>query len=348
MHLLIGLRARPSHSVWRCMTYGRRQDLLGEWTMDRTNTPGPRPVLHMSADALLSPSRSLKSRYPVFGGGRPLGFGLDLRPTAERRGRRGRPLLAGWEALTQPQRHPAASLASAATHVAILLLALFFPRSEHKDTAGRVESQSRSVRMVYLLPKEVKPKPRPQHQVMPAFAAPVSRPGQESPSPTTTEAAPEHDAPAATSPQPRPRTGEAGRSSTVEREDAMVSEARRLFGPKAHTGATLAGPVAAGLGGAERRWHSMRLEWRRSTPYRGPEHRRDRGYRAHRIERPSHCRSISPAPRQRLGHLRRCVGAIPSDLPSCAGGCLPQPTGPGHRSRVPGPDHDTRNGISVG
>jgi hypothetical protein len=229
------------------MTYGRRQDLLGEWTMDRTNTPGPRPVLHMSADALLSPSRSLKSRYPVFGGGRPLGFGLDLRPTAERRGRRGRPLLAGWEALTQPQRHPAASLASAATHVAILLLALFFPRSEHKDTAGRVESQSRSVRMVYLLPKEVKPKPRPQHQVMPAFAAPVSRPGQESPSPTTTEAAPEHDAPAATSPQPRPRTGEAGRSSTVEREDAMVSEARRLFGPKAHTGATLAGPVAAGL-----------------------------------------------------------------------------------------------------
>jgi hypothetical protein len=183
----------------------------------------------------------------VFGGGRPLGFGLDLRPAAERRGRRGRPLLAGWEALTQPRRHPAASLASAAAHAAILLLALFFPRSEPKDAARQVESQSRSVRMVYLLPKEAHPKPRPQHQVKPAFAGPVSRPEPESPSPMTTEAAPERDAPAAMSPQPEHRTGEAGRSAPVEREDAMVSEARRLFGPKAHTGATMAGPVAAGL-----------------------------------------------------------------------------------------------------
>ena len=111
-----------------------------------------------------------------------------------------------------------------------------------------MESQSRSVRMVYLLPKEVNPRPKPQHQVRPpAFAEAVSRPKLEFPSPTTTEAAPEHDAPAAMSPQPRRRTGEAGRSSTVEREDAMVSEARRLFGPKAPTGATMAGPVAAGL-----------------------------------------------------------------------------------------------------
>ena len=183
----------------------------------------------------------------MFGGGRPLGFGLDLRPAAERRGRRARPLLEGWEALTQPRRHPAASLASAAAHAAILLLALFFPRSEHKDTAGRVESQSHSVRMMYLLPKQVIPKPKRQYQVKPAFAEAVSRREPEFPSPTTTEAVPEHDAPAAMSPQPRRRTGEAGRSSTVEREDAMVSEARRLFGPKAPTGATMAGPVAAGL-----------------------------------------------------------------------------------------------------
>jgi hypothetical protein len=184
----------------------------------------------------------------VFGGGRPLGFGLDLRPAAERRGRRGRPLLAGWEALTQPRRHPVASLASAAAHAAILLLALLFPRSERKDATGRVESQPRIVRMMYLLPKKMSPKPRPQHQLKPAFAGAVSRPKPEFPSPTTTEAVPEHDAPAAMSPQPRQRTGEAGqRSSTVEREDAMVSEARRLFGPKAPTGATLAGPVAAGL-----------------------------------------------------------------------------------------------------
>jgi hypothetical protein len=183
----------------------------------------------------------------VFGGGRPLGFGLDLRPAAERRGRPGRPLLAGWEALTQPRRHPAASLASAAAHAAILLLALFFPRSEHKDAPGRVESQPRSVRMVYLLPNKAVPRPKPQHQVAPAFAAPVSRREQAPPSPMTTEAAPERDAPAAMSPQPEHRTGEAGRSATVEREDAMVSEARRLFGPKARTGATMAGPVVAGL-----------------------------------------------------------------------------------------------------
>jgi hypothetical protein len=191
----------------------------------------------------------------VFGGGRPLGFGLDLRPATERKGRRGRPILAGWEELTQPRRHPAASLASAAAHGAILLLALLLPRTAHKDTAGRVESQSRSVRMVYLAPKEVVPKP--QHQVKPprlhppptapAFAEAVSRPEPEFPSLTTTEAVPEHDAPAAMSPQPGRRTGEAGRSTTVEREDAMVSEARRLFGPSGHTGATLAGPVAAGL-----------------------------------------------------------------------------------------------------
>jgi hypothetical protein len=189
----------------------------------------------------------------VFGGGRPLGFGLDLRPAAERKGRRGRPILAGWEELTHPRRHPAASVASAAAHGAILLLALWLPRTVDKDTAGRVESQSRSIRMVYLAPKEVIPKP--QHHVKPtrlqppptpAFAEAVSRPEPKFPSPTTTEAVPEHDAPAAMSPQ-LGRTGESGRSTTVEREDAMVSEARRLFGPAAHTGATLAGPVAAGL-----------------------------------------------------------------------------------------------------
>ncbi|HMH54764.1 MAG TPA: hypothetical protein VK535_00760 [Gemmatimonadales bacterium] len=111
----------------------------------------------------------------MFGGGRPLGFGLDLRPAAERRGPRGRPILAGWEALTQPRRHPAASLASAAAHAAILLLALFFPRSEPKDAARQVESQPRSVRMVYLLPNKAVPRPKPQRQVAPAFAAPVSR-----------------------------------------------------------------------------------------------------------------------------------------------------------------------------
>lgn len=193
----------------------------------------------------------------MFGHNPPLGFGLDLRPARERFARRGRPPLAGWETLTRPRRHPGVTLASAGAHAAILLLALFFPRLEQKDGSHRVQPQSRSVRMVYLLPKEVTSKPKPQRHVepprlhppepTPAFAEAVPRRVPEPPSPTTTHDAPEHDAPAAMTPRPRQETGEPDRSSTVEREDAMVSEARRLFGARTHTGGTLAGPVAAGL-----------------------------------------------------------------------------------------------------
>ena len=193
----------------------------------------------------------------MFGRSRPLGFGLDLRPAGDRHGRQRRPPLAGWETLTRHRRHPGVTLASAGVHAAILLLALLVPRLEQKDASRRVQPQSRSVRMVYLLPKEVIPKPKPQHQVepyrphppqlTPAFAEAVPRRVPEPPSPTTTPDVPEHDAPAAMAPQARHDSGEPDRSSTVAREEAMVSEARRLFGPSAHTGGTLAGPVAAGL-----------------------------------------------------------------------------------------------------
>ena len=69
----------------------------------------------------------------------------------------------------------------------------------------------------------------------------------ELPSPTKAEAhVPEHDEPAAMSPQPVSRPTE--RETAAEREeDAMVSEARRLFGPPTPTNATVAGPVRAGL-----------------------------------------------------------------------------------------------------
>jgi hypothetical protein len=66
-------------------------------------------------------------------------------------------------------------------------------------------------------------------------------------SPTKAEArVPEHDEPAAMSPTAVSHPAE--RETAAEREEeAMVSEARRLFGPPAPTNATVAGPVRAGL-----------------------------------------------------------------------------------------------------
>jgi hypothetical protein len=69
----------------------------------------------------------------------------------------------------------------------------------------------------------------------------------ELPSPTKAEAhVPEHDQPAAMS--PTPVNHPAAKETAAEREeDAMVSEARRLFGPPSPTNATVAGPVQTGL-----------------------------------------------------------------------------------------------------
>ena len=54
---------------------------------------------------------------------------------------------------------------------------------------------------------------------------------------------PEHDKPAAADPHPEKPTANA---TAAEREDPMVSEARRLFGPKSPRGGNV-GPVSAGL-----------------------------------------------------------------------------------------------------
>jgi hypothetical protein len=109
--------------------------------------------------------------------------------------------------------------------------------------------------MMYLPPPEApepKPKPRveqppPRPPVAPAFAQTRPRPMPELPSPTKAEAhVPEHDQPAAMGPPPE--TNPAATKTMAEREeDAMVSEAQRLFGPRAPASATVSGPLQAGL-----------------------------------------------------------------------------------------------------
>lgn len=188
----------------------------------------------------------------------PFGLGLDLRragarpPAAVRR-----PPLAGWEALTPRRGHPAASLVSAGIHAAVLLFWLFAPQLERKDTSPRV-TQPASPRLVYLMPKEVRSQPKLQHTVRPprphslprtpVFAEAVARrrPELHSPAGAKTPEAPDHDQPAAMTPKPLERSG-GRKEAAVEREDAMVSEARRLFGPPALSGGTIAGPARAGL-----------------------------------------------------------------------------------------------------
>jgi hypothetical protein len=160
-----------------------------------------------------------------------------------------------WEPLTRPGRHPLGSAASAVLHVAALLLFLVSTRTESKHAATTAERQRPQVQMMYLPAEEPpKPKPAPRLQknpprppVTPAFAQARTRPLPELPSPTTAEAhVPDHDQPAAMS--PRPASHAAATKTMVEREeDAMVSEAQRLFGPHGPASATVAGPLRAGL-----------------------------------------------------------------------------------------------------
>ncbi|HEX5575280.1 MAG TPA: hypothetical protein VFX42_05355, partial [Gemmatimonadales bacterium] len=192
----------------------------------------------------------------MFGNRRPFGLGLDLRAAEARRTPRRRVPFAAWEPLTSRERHPLVAAASVALHAGALLLLLISPREEAKNNTRAPEQQPRQVRMMYLLPKEPpRPEPRPLAQPRPpqpppptpAFADALPRPMPESPSPTRAEArVPEHDQPAAMSPTPVSRPAE--KETAAEREeDAMVSEARRLFGPPSPSNATVVGPVQAGL-----------------------------------------------------------------------------------------------------
>jgi hypothetical protein len=137
-------------------------------------------------------------------------------------------------------------------HASILLLVLFSPRLERTELRPAEQQPSRVVQMMYLPSQEDPPRPERQPPAKPprpplppaapsmaeAAAPTKSEPG----APTRTNVpAPEHDDPAATSPQPTNQSG------GLEREDAMVTEARRLFGPSPRPAGTLAGPVRTGL-----------------------------------------------------------------------------------------------------
>ncbi|HEU4524329.1 MAG TPA: hypothetical protein VFR62_04870, partial [Gemmatimonadales bacterium] len=98
------------------------------------------------------------------------------------------------------------------------------------------QPRPRVVQMMYLQPKAEPPKPKPPPPVQPRRPPPPPTPPVAQPRPRTadvpapaktTEKAPEHDEPAGSSPQPANRR----ELATAEREDAMVTEARRLFGP---------------------------------------------------------------------------------------------------------------------
>jgi hypothetical protein len=188
---------------------------------------------------------------------RPFGLGLDLRKSEpSRRSFRHTPFSA-WEALTRPGRHPAVVGVSFVLHAALLLLLLFSPRlAEKKDQPRPAPQETRSVQMLYLPPKPVpaRPKPRPpappQKPPAPAFPDAVNRPTTEPPSPAAVQVpVPPHDEVAAMSPRPAEKSGAPNATKTVEeaREDAMVSEAKRIFGPAPVGGANVKGPVQTGL-----------------------------------------------------------------------------------------------------
>jgi hypothetical protein len=195
---------------------------------------------------------------------RPFGLGLDMRTAGQgRRSSRRLPFRA-WDALSSPERHPVVAAVSFVFHGALVLLLLYSPRLARKpaEQPRPAPQDTRSVQMVYLPPPaRERPKPPPQVKpATPAFPDAVPRPTTEPPSPATAKVPnlPRHDEAAAMSPKPSERPGAADRSAAsgeprptrmaeAEREDAMVSEARRLFGPAPSGDANVAGPLATGL-----------------------------------------------------------------------------------------------------
>ena len=150
-------------------------------------------------------------------------------------------------------------------HAALLVLLLYSPRLARKseEKPRPAPQDTRSVQMLYLPPPPAAERPKPPPQVKPAtpaFPDAVPRPTTEPPSPATAKVPnlPRHDEAAAMSPKPSERSGAPDRSATsggptptrtaeAVREDAMVSEARRLFGPAPAGDANVAGPLRTGL-----------------------------------------------------------------------------------------------------
>jgi hypothetical protein len=190
-------------------------------------------------------------------GRRPL-IGLDLKPPSRRTGSEPPPrrrLAAGLETLSRRQVSPGVLLASVILHAAVIVFWLLPTRVLHRESPELEQNRGpepRTVTMLYIGKKEVPARPKPKQQEPSPAAAEAAPPPSPALPPTPSAVAaevPDHDAPAATSPEPRNAAlHSAGSQAVAAREAEMVSEARRLFGPRGNPGAgSLAGPVQAGL-----------------------------------------------------------------------------------------------------
>jgi hypothetical protein len=174
-----------------------------------------------------------------------------------------RRLFVGPEAISTRQFDRWAGLASAAVHAAVAGLILLSTGAP--QPASRQEPRqhpARAVTLLYVPPQEAPPPSRTPVQPRPSQpqAEPVSPAPEPLPlSPHAAGDVPDHDDPVAASPDPgsSSKPGDFERASSesldgetaAEQEDVMVSEARRLFGPRSEGG--LAVQL---LGGGRCRW----------------------------------------------------------------------------------------------
>jgi|tagenome__1003787_1003787.scaffolds.fasta_scaffold20966370_3 hypothetical protein len=195
----------------------------------------------------------------MFGRRRPFGLGL-VRPTPVRK----HTPFEEWEQLSARKPNSPGAAVSVLVHAAIILLVIFFTTSKRDDGSSPAQNRPQEVQMVYLPPKAAPPRPKPPPAPKPQPAEKQQAPKPPPPRPPLPRAlvnafrrppaelalpgktdvkVPEHDKPAAADPHPEKPTASA---TTAEREDPMVSEARRLFGPKSPRGGNV-GPTSAGL-----------------------------------------------------------------------------------------------------
>ncbi|MFL5449697.1 MAG: hypothetical protein ACJ8A6_03755 [Gemmatimonadales bacterium] len=195
----------------------------------------------------------------MFGRRRPFGLGL-VRPSPVRK----HTPFAEWEQLSARKPSSPGITVSVLLHAAIILLVIFSTTTNRGGRSSPAQDRPQAVQMVYLPPKQAPPRPKPAPPKPPptpktppapkppppppplprALADAFRRPPAELALPGKTDVkVAEHDKPAATEPHPEKPTANA---TAAEREDPMVSEARRLFGRKSPRGGNV-GPVSAGL-----------------------------------------------------------------------------------------------------